>query len=168
MQSFLQAIRTIFHVALDAVTFMGLCLRSTTTVAAENLFLRIQLGLFLERKVKLRRATDAIRFTLPRLSDLFDWRAALTIVKPDTLIRWHRQGFHLFWKWKSRSCGRPRVPCPFGRAEYRPGWLFFRDEDTAEVCAADLGLAGDGSFTGSGATKIQSRKRSVENLQSPS
>jgi putative transposase len=31
-------------------------------------------------------------------------------VKPDTLIRWHRKGFRLFWKWKSRRSGRPRVP----------------------------------------------------------
>ena len=35
---------------------------------------------------------------------------ALTIVKPDTLIRWHRIGFRLFWKYKSRPRGRPRVP----------------------------------------------------------
>jgi hypothetical protein len=35
---------------------------------------------------------------------------ALTIVKPDTLIRWHRAGFRLYWRWKSRHrCGRPTV-----------------------------------------------------------
>src|SRR5262245_44943051 len=112
MQSFLQAIRTLFHVAFDAVTFIRLCFRSTTTVAAENLFLRKQLSLFVERKVKPRRATDAIRFTLARLSHLLEWREALTIVNPDAFIRWHRQGFRLFWKWKSRPCGRPRVPAP--------------------------------------------------------
>ena len=82
----------------------------TTAVAAENLFLRKQLGLFVERKIKPRRATDAIRFTLARLSRLFDWSNALTIVKPDTLIRWHRKGFRLFWRWKSRTRGRPRIP----------------------------------------------------------
>jgi hypothetical protein len=82
----------------------------TTAVAAENLFLRKQLGLFIERKAKPRRATDAIRFTLARLSRLFDWGNALTIVKPDTLIRWHRKGFRLFWRWKSRPRGRPCVP----------------------------------------------------------
>jgi putative transposase len=77
---------------------------------AVNLFLRKQLGLFVERKTKPRRATDAIRFTLARLSCLFDWRNALTIVKPDTLIRWHRKGFRLFWRWKSRTRSRPGVP----------------------------------------------------------
>jgi hypothetical protein len=63
-----------------------------------------------ERKVKPRLATDAIRFTLARLSRLFNWRTALTIVTPATLIRWHRKGFSLFWKWKSRPRGRPHVP----------------------------------------------------------
>jgi putative transposase len=79
-------------------------------VAAENLFLRKQLALLVERKVKPRRATDSIRFTLARLSRWFDWQNALIIVKPDTLIHWHREGFRLFWKWKSRPRGRPRVP----------------------------------------------------------
>jgi putative transposase len=110
MPSFLHMFRTVFAVFLDALTFLKLCFRPTTTIAAENLFLRKQLGLFIERKAKPRRATDAIRFTLARLSRLFAWRTALTIVKPDTLIRWHRKGFRLLWKWKSRPCGRPRVP----------------------------------------------------------
>jgi putative transposase len=39
------------------------------------------------------------------------WRTALVIVKPDTVIAWHRQGFRLFWTWKSRRrIGRPTVP----------------------------------------------------------
>jgi hypothetical protein len=110
MQSFLHAIRTIFGVYLDGLTFIRLCFSPRAIVAAENLFLRRQLGLYIERKVKPRRATDAIRFTLARLSRLFDWKTALTIVKPDTLIRWHRKGFRLLWKWKSQPRGRPRVP----------------------------------------------------------
>ena len=32
------------------------------------------------------------------------------VVKPDTLVRWHRQGFRLFWRWKSKSPGRPPLP----------------------------------------------------------
>src|SRR5215218_9699222 len=39
----------------------------------------------------------------------FDWRQALVIVQPATLIRWHRQGFRLFWRWTSRP-GRPPIP----------------------------------------------------------
>ena len=110
MRSFVYVIRSIFSVFLDALAFIWLCLRPTAAVAAENLFLRKQLGLYVEREVKPRRATDSIRFTLARLSRWFDWREALIVVKPDTLIRWHRKGFRLFWKWKSRPRGRPGVP----------------------------------------------------------
>jgi hypothetical protein len=31
-------------------------------------------------------------------------------VKPETLIRWHRKGFRLFWRWRSRAPGRPAIP----------------------------------------------------------
>ena len=85
-------------------------LRSHAQLAAENLFLRKQLALYLERQVKPRRADDATRLTLIALSRLIDWRQLLTVVKPETLIRWHRKGFRLFWRWKSRPQGRPRVP----------------------------------------------------------
>jgi hypothetical protein len=44
------------------------------------------------------------------LSHPIDWRDVLTIVKPDALIRWHRTGFRLFWRWKSRAPGRPPLP----------------------------------------------------------
>jgi hypothetical protein len=47
-----------------------------------------------------------------------EWRAALVIVKPETVIAWHRQGFGLFWTWKSRRrAGRPKGvvgSCPPG------------------------------------------------------
>jgi len=99
-----------FHLSADALIFLRLCLCSPAAVAAENLFLRKQLGLFVERQTTPRRATDSVRFTLAQLCRFFDWRDALIIVKPDTLIRWHRKGFRLFWKWKSRPRGRPRVP----------------------------------------------------------
>ena len=105
-----ELIRAVFAVFLDTLTFVCLTLRSSSALAAENLFLRKQLGLYVERKKKPRRATDSVRFTLAQLARLFEWRNALTVVKPDTLIRWHRKGFRLFWKWKSRSSGRPRVP----------------------------------------------------------
>ena len=79
-------------------------------MAAENLFLRKQLALYSERNLKPRRAKAATKLTLVFLSRLFAWREALTVVKPDTLIRWHRKGFQLFWRWKSKARGRPRIP----------------------------------------------------------
>jgi hypothetical protein len=44
------------------------------------------------------------------LGELFAWRDALVIVKPDTFVRWHRDAFRLFWRWKSRPSGRPALP----------------------------------------------------------
>ena len=40
-----------------------------------------------------------------------DWRSALLIFKPETVIKWHRQGFRLYWRWKSKTGrqGRPRI-----------------------------------------------------------
>jgi hypothetical protein len=79
-------------------------------LAAENLFLRKQLALFQERKVKPRRAEDSTRWLMATVSRLFDWRTVLVVVKPDTLVRWHRRGFRFFWRWKFKSPGRPPLP----------------------------------------------------------
>jgi transposase InsO family protein len=84
--------------------------RSHSQLAAENLFLRKQLAFYVERQVKSRRADDATRITLVALSSLIEWRRILTIVKPDTLIGWHRKGVRLFWRRKSKPCGRPQLP----------------------------------------------------------
>src|SRR6266699_605346 len=94
---------------VDAVHFLRLCLRSPAALAAENLFLRKQLALYQERSIRPRRGTPAIRLALVWLSYWFDWRDALTVVQPATFIRWHRQGFRLFWRWKSTP-GRPPIP----------------------------------------------------------
>jgi hypothetical protein len=51
----------------------------------------------------------ATRIALTLLSQLCDWRGALTVVRPETLIRWHRAGWKLFWRLKSRR-GRPPIP----------------------------------------------------------
>jgi transposase InsO family protein len=85
-------------------------MRSRAQLAAENLFLRKQLALFQERRAKPGRADDATRVVLARLSRFLEWRQLLVIVKPETLIRWHRKGFRLFWRWKSRAPGRPAIP----------------------------------------------------------
>jgi len=93
----------------DGMHFLLLSLRPSPALAAENLFLRKQLALYQERHVKPRHATTATRLGLIWLARWFDWRHALVLVQPATLIRWHRQGFRLFWRWKSRP-GRPRIP----------------------------------------------------------
>ena len=110
LDSLLNLLLTTFDLWLDSLRFIGLSLRPECTLAAENLFLRKQLALYLERKVKPRRAQNATRLTLVLLSRWFAWRNALTIVKPVTLIRWHRKGFQLWWKGKSKPRGRPEFP----------------------------------------------------------
>ncbi len=104
------AVRTVLTVLIDVGRLGLLALRSRAHLAAENLFLRKQLALYLERQVKPRRADDATRIALVALSLLVPWRSLLTIVTPDTLIRWHRKGFRLFWKWKSKALGRRPIP----------------------------------------------------------
>src|SRR5215813_5285515 len=110
LSRFRNLLRCMVSVFVDALIFFCFSLRSSAALAAENVFLRKQLGLYVERKKKPRRATDSVRFTLAQLSRFFQWRSVLTVVKPDTLIRWHRKGFRLFWAWKSRPIGRRRVP----------------------------------------------------------
>jgi hypothetical protein len=102
--------RMLSLVTFNLIRLAVLSAHSRRALAAESLFLRKQLALFQERKVKPRRADDSTRWTMATLSRMFNWRDALVSVKPDTLIRWHRKGFRLFWPWKSRRSGRPRLP----------------------------------------------------------
>jgi putative transposase len=104
-----------FVLLLDIVRFLSLSVRSSAALRAENLFLRKQLALYAERRVKARRANDGTRLVFVLLSRFFAWKDALVIVKPETLIRWHRKGFRLFWRWKSKKRGRPRLPLQLQR-----------------------------------------------------
>ena len=80
--------------------------RSKPQLVIENALLRQQL-IVLNRSVKQTRLTrrDRALFVLVA-SRLQTWRDALLIVKPETVLRWHRQGFRLFWKQKSRTRSR--------------------------------------------------------------
>jgi putative transposase len=104
-----QCLSTILMLCSDGRRYLMCRLRSSKALAAENLFLRKQLALYQERHVKPRRATPATRVTLVWLARWCDWRQALVLVQPSTLIRWHRQGFRWFWRWTSRP-GRPPIP----------------------------------------------------------
>lgn len=100
---------TLLALLVDTARFLLLCLRPPAALAAENLFLRKQLALYQERHSKPRRATDATRLALAWLGRWFDWRHVLAVVQPATFLPWHRQGFRLFWRWKSQP-GRPPTP----------------------------------------------------------
>jgi transposase InsO family protein len=94
---------------LDALRFLGLCVRPSPRLAAENLFLRKQLALYQERHVRPQRTTDVTRIAMIWLGRWFEWRQALAVVQPKTFLRWHRQAFCWFWRWKSTP-GRPSIP----------------------------------------------------------
>src|SRR6202048_3704856 len=87
-------------------------LKTRAALQLENLALRHQLGV-LHRLVKTPKLTPLNRLLWDWLCGVWaDWRSALIVVKPETVIAWHRKGFCLFWTWKVRrgQCGRPSVP----------------------------------------------------------
>ena len=83
--------------------------KSRRRLEAENLFLRHQLNIALRRappRLRLPVATLLVWITRiwPNLLDLSQ------VVKPETILRWHRSGFKAFWRWKSRHrAGRPKI-----------------------------------------------------------
>src|SRR2546421_12117528 len=87
------------------------CFKSRRRLEAENLVLRHQLNVLQQRaprRLYLRWADRALFVWLyrrcPRILD------AITIVRPETVVRWHRMGFAAYWRWKSRALGgRPRI-----------------------------------------------------------
>jgi putative transposase len=103
----MDAARDCLTVLGDLIHLLGLELRSRSSLAAENLFLRKQLAFYQERKIKPRRADNLTRLRLVLLSRWFNWRDALTIVRPKTFVGWHRKGFGFWWRWKSKA-GRRR------------------------------------------------------------
>ena len=92
------------------LAFLRAFFASRADLVAENVMLWQQL-IVLQRSVprlKLRRTDRVFLCWLSRLWT--GWRSALLIVQPGTVVRWHRQGFKLYWRWKSRKKqGRPLV-----------------------------------------------------------
>ncbi len=125
---FLKPLRQIFDQAIDKLnkgfkkrftpakanlslgTFTDLA-RSKSSLVAENALLRQQLIVF-QRQLNKPNFRPLDRLILVFLSGFpTNWRQALLIVKPDTLLKWHRAGFKLFWKFKSKAKGRkPKIP----------------------------------------------------------
>ena len=89
--------------------FIHALVRSQSGLAIEHAALRQQLALFKEKRPKprLRGADRAFWVLLRRFWS--GWSNAIIIVKPETVVGWHRAGFKSYWRWKSRKVGRPRV-----------------------------------------------------------
>ncbi len=87
------------------------CLKSRADLQAENLMLRHQTGVLRRSSSKRVRTTRIDRLSFVWLYRL--WPNSIgdvQIIHPKTLVRWHRQGFKAYWRWKSRSrVGRPKV-----------------------------------------------------------
>jgi putative transposase len=99
------------HVFAALFAMFLVSLRSRAALQIEILALRHRLGV-LQRSVRRPKLTAADRLLWTRLSQIWaDWRSALMIVKPETVIAWHRKAFRLFWTWKVRhgQPGRPSV-----------------------------------------------------------
>jgi hypothetical protein len=85
--------------------------KSRSRLEAENLFLRHQLNIALRRappRLRLRSSDRALFILITKL-----WPSLVSaahVVQPETILRWHRAGFKIFWRWKSRNrTGRPKI-----------------------------------------------------------
>src|SRR3989442_6342313 len=85
-------------------------IRTQRELALENLALRQQVAVWKVRQPRPQlTATDRLFWVV--LSRLWKhWRSSLQVVRPETVVRWHRQGFRRYWAWKSRHRrGRPAI-----------------------------------------------------------
>src|SRR5439155_24438395 len=82
--------------------------RTRRELELENLALRQQLAVGKARQPRPRR-TEMDRIFWSVLSSLWkNWRSSLQVVRPETVVRWHRRGCRLYWAWQSRRrWGRP-------------------------------------------------------------
>ena len=91
--------------------FVADLFKSRSRLEAENLFLRHQLNIALRsarRRPRLRASDRVLLIWMTRLRPSL--LGAVRIVQPETVLRWHRAGFRMFWRWKSRNrAGRPRI-----------------------------------------------------------
>ncbi|SDI02951.1 Integrase core domain-containing protein [Alteribacillus persepolensis] len=94
--------------------FLKLYFKSSHDIKLENIALRSQLALYIQRcdKQKLPKPTPTPAFRQLWLflsMHLKQWKSHLILVKPDTVIKWHRTAFTFHWKRKSRKVGRPKI-----------------------------------------------------------
>jgi hypothetical protein len=90
--------RTVLLVLADLIGLARLAIRPRQAIAAENRVLRRQLALYRERGLKPRRIDAATRVSLAWWSRWRDWRSCRIVVRPETVIRWHRAGWRLLWR----------------------------------------------------------------------
>jgi len=83
-------------------------IKTKTSLIVENIILRHQIIIYQRKKKPRLKNLDRIVFCFA--SKIWnDWKSAIVIVKPSTVISWHRKGFKMYWRWKSRKKGRPNI-----------------------------------------------------------
>ena len=93
------------------ISFLGSFFKSQRQLRLENLALRQQVAM-LQQSVKRPRVSTVDRaFWIFFYRYVDGWRNTLHALHPDTVVRWHRRGFRLYWRWKSRRPrqGRPQI-----------------------------------------------------------
>lgn len=96
--------------ALWLLALLPLAMGVPAALVAEIFFLRHQIQLLQARGRKPRRPDAWTRFVMAITSHFFDWRSALVVVQPQTLIKWQKQAFRSYWRARSRRPGRPPIP----------------------------------------------------------
>src|SRR5262245_50691236 len=95
-----------------AISFCDL-FKSRRRLQAENLFLRYQLSIALRRALprpRLRGSDRALLVWMVRMCP--ELLGLAQVVRPETILRWHRAGCSAFWRWKSwKRAGRPNIDC---------------------------------------------------------
>jgi hypothetical protein len=100
-------LQSMHNLLLVLLTALSTLFKTSTTLRVENVALRQKLGVLRRSSPKRLKLTASDRLFwawLPRVWP--DWRSALMIVKPETVVAWHRKGFRVFWRWKIRH-GKP-------------------------------------------------------------
>jgi putative transposase len=95
------------------VAVVSSVLKTRAALQLENIALRHQIGVLQRSASKRPKLSAADRLLWVWFSRVWtDWRSALVIVKPETVVAWHRKAFRIFWTWKIRrgKPGRPAVP----------------------------------------------------------
>jgi len=105
------AAAAIFAILHALGLFIADLFKSRSRLEAENLSLRHQLNMALRRAPPRPRLRGSDRALLAWMTKL--WPSLLgsaQVVQPDTILRWHRAGFKVFWRWESiNRVGRPRI-----------------------------------------------------------
>ena len=125
----------VLHILFSFLVAIRVFFRSRSDTALEVLVLRQQVAVLKRKRPRPRlNSWDRLFWTMLRRC-WSRWTDVLVLVKPDTVVGWHRAGFRLYWRWRSRPRGgRPKIYCFFVIEHDRRRILRFNvtDRPTAE------------------------------------